>query len=559
MTRPTDCTMSTTDLRGVRNITASSAGTSTPSDRQRALVRMRQVFVRVGRRPSASRAAFLALQHVDRCRRRASASHVERLGSRSSADVAVRRRGAPMSWATTAKSRRTASSCLDRRGRRRPPGASAPSSPATDSGRRSLGQAVPAADDLGGVVQRELAVVVGELLLEGAGDRRPRPRPGRAPCSRSAGLARRPRRSRAGGTPGRRARSSSIEHSTASASVGLGLDVVAVDARRGGHVEPLVPPDDSRRRGPARSADSSSPARVTPVVRCASSQMIRSNSGKPCLAAPRRRRRSTGRWRRRPSCRSASALRGCAAERRAASVVAGRARSWTSVSASRRSSRACPTLVSEHTANGRSGTRRSPSTPRASGTAATMRRHQEQHRARPCRPASSAILQRGERLAGAAGHDQLAAVAPEARRTRRPWPRPGAGASSLRRHDMDLAVALRTATQSTPLCSRSSRPIRSSRTFWSFSASSACSPHSAAVGDDHAAGERCACPSGEEAVDVGFLERCRRGRTCTGWRTSRRLALATRSMPCRCRRARLSAKAFQVSTRAYSSAMPGSS
>ena len=33
-----------TELRGLRNSTASSAGTSTPSDRQRALERMRQVF-----------------------------------------------------------------------------------------------------------------------------------------------------------------------------------------------------------------------------------------------------------------------------------------------------------------------------------------------------------------------------------------------------------------------------------------------------------------------------------------------------------------------------------
>src|ERR1035441_1054772 len=42
MTRPTACTTSTTDLRGLRNMTASSAVTSTPSDRQRALVKMRQ-------------------------------------------------------------------------------------------------------------------------------------------------------------------------------------------------------------------------------------------------------------------------------------------------------------------------------------------------------------------------------------------------------------------------------------------------------------------------------------------------------------------------------------
>ena len=46
MTRPTDCTTSTTELRGLRNITASRAGTSTPSDRQRAFERMRHSLVR---------------------------------------------------------------------------------------------------------------------------------------------------------------------------------------------------------------------------------------------------------------------------------------------------------------------------------------------------------------------------------------------------------------------------------------------------------------------------------------------------------------------------------
>ncbi|MCY1306763.1 hypothetical protein D9M70_566400 [compost metagenome] len=44
ITRPTDCTTSTWELRGVRKSTASSAGTSTPSDRQRTLLRMRQVL-----------------------------------------------------------------------------------------------------------------------------------------------------------------------------------------------------------------------------------------------------------------------------------------------------------------------------------------------------------------------------------------------------------------------------------------------------------------------------------------------------------------------------------
>ena len=37
-------------------------------------------------------------------------------------------------------------------------------------GLAALGQAVPAADELGGVVELELAVVVGQLLLEGPGD-----------------------------------------------------------------------------------------------------------------------------------------------------------------------------------------------------------------------------------------------------------------------------------------------------------------------------------------------------------------------------------------------------
>ena len=44
MTRPTDCTTSTCELRGVRKRTASSDGTSTPSDKQRTLDRIRQVF-----------------------------------------------------------------------------------------------------------------------------------------------------------------------------------------------------------------------------------------------------------------------------------------------------------------------------------------------------------------------------------------------------------------------------------------------------------------------------------------------------------------------------------
>ena len=42
MTRPTDWTTSTGELRGERNRTASRAGTSTPSDKQRTLLRTRQ-------------------------------------------------------------------------------------------------------------------------------------------------------------------------------------------------------------------------------------------------------------------------------------------------------------------------------------------------------------------------------------------------------------------------------------------------------------------------------------------------------------------------------------
>ena len=42
MTRPTDWIMSTMDFRGFKNITASSAGTSTPSDKQRAFDKTRQ-------------------------------------------------------------------------------------------------------------------------------------------------------------------------------------------------------------------------------------------------------------------------------------------------------------------------------------------------------------------------------------------------------------------------------------------------------------------------------------------------------------------------------------
>ncbi|MPN11753.1 hypothetical protein SDC9_159061 [bioreactor metagenome] len=44
ITRPTDWTTSTCELREERNITASRDGTSTPSERQRTLVKIRQSF-----------------------------------------------------------------------------------------------------------------------------------------------------------------------------------------------------------------------------------------------------------------------------------------------------------------------------------------------------------------------------------------------------------------------------------------------------------------------------------------------------------------------------------
>jgi len=54
MTRPTDCTTSTTESRGFRKMAQSRAGTSTPSERHLALVRMRHSF---------SSLAALALSH----------------------------------------------------------------------------------------------------------------------------------------------------------------------------------------------------------------------------------------------------------------------------------------------------------------------------------------------------------------------------------------------------------------------------------------------------------------------------------------------------------------
>ena len=48
MTRPTDCTTSIWELRAERNSTASSEGTSTPSERQRTLVRMRHSLPSAG-------------------------------------------------------------------------------------------------------------------------------------------------------------------------------------------------------------------------------------------------------------------------------------------------------------------------------------------------------------------------------------------------------------------------------------------------------------------------------------------------------------------------------
>ena len=54
MTRPTDCTTSTSELRGDRKSTASRAGTSTPSDRHRAFDRTRHSFSGTGALSQAS-------------------------------------------------------------------------------------------------------------------------------------------------------------------------------------------------------------------------------------------------------------------------------------------------------------------------------------------------------------------------------------------------------------------------------------------------------------------------------------------------------------------------
>src|SRR5690625_21260 len=54
VTRPTDWTTSTTDERGCKNRTASSAGTSTPSERQRTFVKMRHSLSAVGALSHAS-------------------------------------------------------------------------------------------------------------------------------------------------------------------------------------------------------------------------------------------------------------------------------------------------------------------------------------------------------------------------------------------------------------------------------------------------------------------------------------------------------------------------
>ena len=57
MTRPTAWTTSTLERLGEKKITASSDGTSTPSARQRALVRMRHS---PGSEASASQSSFLS-------------------------------------------------------------------------------------------------------------------------------------------------------------------------------------------------------------------------------------------------------------------------------------------------------------------------------------------------------------------------------------------------------------------------------------------------------------------------------------------------------------------
>ena len=228
MTRPTDCTTSTTELRGLRNITASSAGTSTPSDRQRALDRIRQTFSPalsglLSQSSSALRRSALNVPSTWWATQRRRASCVARA-----------RRAATVTSSNSAAIRLESLIVRENATARR---IGSPSTTTGVAGALATRQAVPAADDLHGVVEVELGVLVGQLAAGTSWRRTPRRRPGRAPCSRSAALARRPRRSRAGET---RAVELLVVHraSTASPSSALRLGRVVEQARRGGHVQP---------------------------------------------------------------------------------------------------------------------------------------------------------------------------------------------------------------------------------------------------------------------------------------------------------------------------------
>ena len=157
--------MSTTDLRGDRNITASRAGTSTPSDRQRALVRMRQVSSAGSSCSQSSwRLRSSALKVPSTCCDAAAAA----ASSPSVLEAGAARRSSSV---TSVEQLLDPLGVLDVAGER--DGAAHRRGVGLEGvlGLAALGQPVPAADDLGGVVELELVVVVGELLLEGAGHR----------------------------------------------------------------------------------------------------------------------------------------------------------------------------------------------------------------------------------------------------------------------------------------------------------------------------------------------------------------------------------------------------
>ena len=65
ITRPTDCTTSTCELRAERNSTASSDGTSTPSDKQRTLVTTRHSRSLSGSSDSHCRIPFRSCEFIE--------------------------------------------------------------------------------------------------------------------------------------------------------------------------------------------------------------------------------------------------------------------------------------------------------------------------------------------------------------------------------------------------------------------------------------------------------------------------------------------------------------